>query len=145
MIKLKLLSISILAIIVLSSIIANQPAHASTKNKPLPIKKVRVRSYQNRTLKVTWKKTRGADGYQIYRYEPKKKKFVKAGEVEAGKKAWISPKVKKKQTYKVRAFRKNGRKKCMGNSVMRSVRFFIRSKRKRLMPGGLYQALLIRN
>ena len=93
---------------------ANQPAHAATKNKTISMKKVRVKNYKGNRLKVTWKKTAGVDGYQIYRYVKKKKKFEKAGEVDAGQKEWLSPKVKKKQTYKVRAFRKKGKKKVYG-------------------------------
>ena len=125
----------ILGLFSLSTLIVNQSIHAAVKTKPLPIKKVRVRSYQNRTLKVTWKKTRGADGYQIYRYEPKKKKFVKAGEVEAGKKAWISPKVKKKQTYKVRAFRKNGRKIVYGKFSYEVSAIFYKKQAKKVNAG----------
>ncbi len=119
----------------LLALILNHLAYAEAKIKPLPIKKVRVRSYQNGTLKVTWKKTRGADGYQIYRYEPKKKKFVKAGEVEAGKKAWISPKVKKKQTYKVRAFRKNGRKIVYGKFSYEVSAIFYKKQAKKVNAG----------
>ncbi len=125
----------ILGMICLSVIIVHQSAYATTKTKPLPIKKVRIRSYQNRTLKVTWKKTKGADGYQIYRYEPKKKKFVKAGEVGVGKKAWISPKVKKKQTYKVRAFRKNGRKKVYGKFSYEVSAIFYKKQAKKVNAG----------
>ncbi len=122
-------------VLFVSFILTNQTAHAATKTKPLSIKKVRVRSYQNGTLKVTWKKTKGADGYQIYRYESKKKKFVKAGEVEAEKKAWISPKVKKKQTYKVRAFRKNGRKKVYGKFSYEVSAIFYKKQAKKVNAG----------
>lgn len=66
------LTLFIPGLFLLSVIITSESAHAASKISSLPIKKVRVRSYQNRTLKVTWKKTAGADGYQIYRYEPKK-------------------------------------------------------------------------
>ena len=133
-------------VLFLSFFLANQPAYAATKDKPLPIKKVRVRSYQNRTLKVTWKKTKGADGYQIYRYEPKKKKFVKAGEVGAEKKAWISPKVKKKQSYKVRAFRRNGREKVYGRfSYEVSAIFYMKQAKKvnagKVIPSCTYKKL----
>ena len=98
----------------LSVIAVNEPAHAATQNKALPMKKVRAKSYKGDRLKVTWKKTKGADGYQIYRYAAKKKKFVKAGEADAGQREWTSPKGKKEQTYKVRAFRKKGKKKVYG-------------------------------
>ena len=98
----------------LSITTVNQPAHAATKNKTISIKKVRVKSYKGSRLKVTWKKTAGADGYQIYRYVTKIKKFEKTGEVDAGQREWISPKEKKKQTYKVRAYQKKGKKKVYG-------------------------------
>ena len=130
-----IMALTMVDIFYLSVFKINQPVKTEAKTKPLSIKKVRVRSYQNRTLKVTWKKIRGADGYQIYRYEPKKKKFVKAGEVEAGKKAWISPKVKKKQTYKVRAFRKNGRKKVYGKFSYEVSAIFYKKQAKKVNAG----------
>ena len=126
---------TIVGISCLSAITVNQSIQAATKIKPLPIKKVRVRSYQNRTLKVTWKKTAGADGYQIYCYEPKKKKFVKAGEVGAKKREWVSPKVKKEQTYKVRAFFKSGRKKVYGKFSYEVSAIFYKKQAKKVNAG----------
>lgn len=125
----------IFSIFSISLIIENQSAYAKTKTNKLFIKKVRVRSYQNRTLKVTWKKTAGADGYQIYRYEPKKRKFVKAGEVGAKKREWVSPKVKKEQTYKVRAFCKSGRKRVYGKFSYEVSAIFYKKQAKKVNAG----------
>ena len=127
--------LTLLDVLILSFFIVNQPAHAASKISSLSIKKVRVRSYQNRTLKITWKKTTGADGYQIYRYEPKKRKFVKAGEVGAKKREWVSPKVKKEQTYKVRAFCKSGRKRVYGKFSYEVSAIFYKKQAKKVNAG----------
>ena len=85
-------------------------AQAKTSVLPSPVK-VRAKSCQEKRLKLTWKKVKGASGYQIYRYKAKAKKFVKV--VSVGKKilSWESGKTSKKQTYRIRAYKKKGKKK----------------------------------
>ena len=82
-------------------------SQAKSANLPTPVK-VRAKSCQEERLKLTWKKVKGASGYQIYRYHAKTKTFLKVTTV--GKKTlfWKSRKTHKKQTFKIRAFKKKG-------------------------------------
>lgn len=65
---------------------------------------VRARSYKAKRIKITWNGVAGADGYQVY--QKRKTKFVKAADLKANKKKWISPRTKSYQTYMVRAYKK---------------------------------------
>jgi hypothetical protein len=59
-------------------------------------------------LKLTWHKVQGADGYQVLRYDSKKKKYVSVAVIKNGAAVgWVNKKLKtgKKYTYKVRSFR----------------------------------------
>ena len=84
--------------------------NAKTITLPVPLK-VRAKSCQEKRLKLTWKRVKGASGYQIYQYRAKAKKFVKT--VSVGKKvlSWKSRITSKKQTFKIRAYKKKGSKK----------------------------------
>ena len=84
--------------------------NAKTITLPVPLK-VRAKSCQEKRLKLTWKRVKGASGYQIYQYRAKVKKFVKT--VSVGKKvlSWKSRITSKKQTFKIRAYKKKGSKK----------------------------------
>ena len=73
--------------------------------------KVRVRSSESKKLKVTWKKVKKADGYQIYEYKKSNKKFKKVADVDGKTRSWKSGNTKKVHTYKVRAYKKSGKKK----------------------------------
>lgn len=48
---------------------------------------------------------------QIYEYKKSNKKFVKAADVGSKAKSWKSRNTKREHTYKVRAYRKIGKKK----------------------------------
>ena len=73
--------------------------------------KVRVRSSESKKLKVTWKKVKKADGYQIYEYKKGNKKFKKVADIDGKTSSWKSGNTKKVHTYKVRAYKKSGKKK----------------------------------
>ncbi len=73
--------------------------------------KVRVRSSESKKLKVTWKKVKKADGYQIYEYKKSNKKFKKVADVDGKTRSWKSQNTKKVHTYKVRAYKKSGKRK----------------------------------
>ena len=88
------------------------PAYASAKTSPLPAPvKVRAKSCQEKRLKLTWKKVKGASGYQIYQYKAKTKKFVKTASVGKKLLSWKSRKTSKKLTFKIRAYKKKDSKK----------------------------------
>ena len=72
--------------------------------------KVRVTSSQQERLKLTWKKVKGADGYQIYEYKAKTDKYEKVASVEKGVTSWKNGRNMKKHTYKIRAYKKKGKK-----------------------------------
>lgn len=58
-------------------------------------------------VKITWKKTEGAKGYQVYRAVKKNGKYTKVATVKSGKVSYTDKKLKKGKTYyyKVRAYR----------------------------------------
>ena len=88
------------------------PPVIQAKTSPLPAPvKVRAKSCQEKRLKLTWKKVKGASGYQIYQYKAKVKKFVKTASVGEKTLLWKSAKTSKKQTFKIRAYKKKGSKK----------------------------------
>ncbi len=87
---------------------------ASAKNIETPQNLV-VQRYRNRALKLQWKEVKKADGYRVYRYSKKSKKYVKIKTIYHRQKTkWIDQglKLHKQYKYKVAAFKKvNGRKK----------------------------------
>lgn len=69
------------------------------------------------SAKVSWKKTTGAQGYEIYKCETKNGTYTYAGKAKGGSKTSYT--VKKLQSgvkyyFKVRAYRKSGSKICYG-------------------------------
>ncbi len=89
---------------------ATSYSQAKSISLPAPVK-VRAKSCQEKRLKLTWKKVKGASGYQIYQYKAKVKKFVKTASVGEKTLLWKSAKTSKKQTFKIRAYKKKGSKK----------------------------------
>ena len=85
-------------------------SQAKAVTLPAPVK-VRAKSCQEKRLKLTWKKVKGASGYQIYQYKAKVKKFVKTASVGKKVLSWKSRKTSKKLTFKIRAYKKKGSKK----------------------------------
>ncbi len=96
---------NLIAIFLLPTVI-----QAKAVTPPVPVK-VRAKSCQEKRLKLTWKKVKGASGYQIYQYKAKVKKFVKTASVGEKTLLWKSAKTSKKQTFKIRAYKKKGSKK----------------------------------
>ncbi|MCH5266507.1 MAG: hypothetical protein J1F02_11445 [Lachnospiraceae bacterium] len=68
---------------------------------------VRARSHNGKQLKLIWKTVPKADGYHIYQYSGKKKKYRRVAEVQAPVTSWLSQKTKKLTKYKMRAYRYN--------------------------------------
>lgn len=87
------------------------PAQLQAKEKVPAPTKVRARSSESKKLKVTWNNVKKADGYQIYEYKKNGKKFKKAADVGSKVTAWKSRNTKAVHIYKVRAYKRAGKKK----------------------------------
>ena len=97
--------------ILLLGIFISLPAQVQAKTKITTPTKVRARSSESKKLKVTWKKVKKADGYQIYEYKKSNNKFKKVADVGVKTRSWKSGNTKKVHTYKVRAYKKSGKRK----------------------------------
>ncbi len=97
--------------VVLFCLVIWKPLSVQAKTKIKTPAKVRVRSSESKKLKVTWKKVKKADGYQIYEYKKGNKKFKKVADMDGKTSSWKSRNTKKVNTYKVRAYKKSGKKK----------------------------------
>ena len=76
-----------------------------------------VKSVNYNTLKITWKKVTGAQGYELYRSTSSKKGFKRIKTITSGSKVTFTDKDKKLGTayyYKVKAYRKVNGKKVYG-------------------------------
>lgn len=86
--------------------------------KPAKVKKPTVTNSSKKTLKVTWKKIKGATGYEVYRATEKNGtyKLVKALKGES-KVTYTNKNLKKGKTfyYKVRAYKQVGNEKIYGD------------------------------
>ncbi len=80
---------------------------------PANTKKVTAKQDGKQRVKVTWKKAKGATGYDIYRSTKKNKGFVKIAKVSASKQAYVDTKVKSNKTYYYKVVTK---KKALGSS-----------------------------
>lgn len=88
------------------------PVVSKAKKVTLPVPaKVRVRSNKQERLKLTWKKVKGADGYQIYQYKAKNDQYEKIASVDKRATSWKSGRTLQKHTYKIRAYKKKGKRK----------------------------------
>ena len=96
--------------VVLFFLVIWKPLSVQAKTKINTPTKVRVRSSESKKLKVTWKKVKKADGYQIYEYKKGNKKFKKVADVDGKTRLWKSQNTKKVHTYKVRAYKKSGKR-----------------------------------
>lgn len=94
-----------------------------------------------KTAKITWKKTKGAQGYEIYRSESSGGPYVKAGTAKGGGKTSFTAKKLKtgvKYYFKVRAYRKSGSKKHYSNFSVPKPETFTEGQRLYfLFPGGV--------
>lgn len=68
------------------------------------VSKLKVKTINSDTLKLTWKKVKGASGYEVYRYNKVKKVYRKIADVKKHSFKNNNLKANKKYTYKVRAY-----------------------------------------
>jgi hypothetical protein len=82
--------------------------------KPGAVKKTKAVSKKSKTCVVSWKKTKGADGYEVYMATSKKGKYKKIGQTK--KVTLTKKKLKKGKTcyFKVRAYKTYKGKKTYG-------------------------------
>ncbi len=106
--------------------------------------KVSVKSAKcasEKTAKVAWKKTKGAQGYEVYRSESLNGSYVRAGTVKGGSKTSYTAKKLKpgiKYYFKVRAYRKSGSKKHYSEFSAPKLETFTEGQRLYfLFPGGV--------
>ncbi len=85
------------------------------KSKKIKMGRIKVKNKKRKRVKVSWKKLSKVTGYQI-QYSVNKK-FKKAKNVSTKKGNYTIKKLKKKKTYyiRVRAYKKNGKKKIYGS------------------------------
>ena len=102
--------ISLICYTILISLAVLVSLSTQAKAKVTTPTKVRVRSSESKKLKVTWKKVKKADGYQIYEYKKGNKKFKKVADVDGKTRSWESQNTKKVHTYKVRAYKTSGKR-----------------------------------
>lgn len=84
-----------------------------------------ARKASRTSIRLSWTKTSGARGYQIYKYSPSKKKYVKAATKSYRVCGTTNKKLKRhrKHYYKIRAYRiVNGKYVYSGFSTVKSVR-----------------------
>lgn len=104
---------SILLFIAISCVNYNTVTYANTMKKEAP-ENVVVKRNKNKELKIKWSKVKDADGYRIYRYSHKKKKYVKIKTIyNRNKTSWINKELKlhKVYKYKVASFELHKKKK----------------------------------
>lgn len=104
---------SILATTVPTSI-SSASGKATTFHSKKKVKKLRKTKVSSRSVRLKWRKTKGASGYQIYRATSRKGTFHKIATTR--KNNLINKKLKPGKTYfyKVRAFRSIKKKKIVG-------------------------------
>lgn len=115
------------------------PVASKAKKITLPAPaKVRVRSNRQERLKLTWKKVKGADGYQIYQYKAKNDQYEKAVSVGKETTSWKSGRTLKKHIYKIRAYKKKGKKKIYSKFSYEVSAIPYRKNAKRVNAGSIY-------
>lgn len=99
---------------------------STIKATPAQVKLTKAESTKKKQVKVTWKKSSGVSGYEVYRSTSKKGKFTKVSTVKNAKKTtFLDKKVSSKKTYyyKVRAYKTVKGKKVYGAySVVKKVK-----------------------
>lgn len=112
----------ILACIMISSILFTAApvslSHASGKTNTFrfkaKVKKLRKTKVNSRSVRLKWRKTKGASGYQIYRATSRKGHFRKIATTRKNRLTNKKLKPGKTYFYKVRAFRSVKKKKIVG-------------------------------
>lgn len=95
---------------------SENPGNTAVK-KPAKVKKVTAKA-KKRTAVISWKKVKGASGYEVYRSTKKNGKYKKIKTIKkAGTVRFTDKKLKKgfAYYYKVRAYRKTAVAKVYGN------------------------------
>lgn len=92
------------------------PADSLAAAKPAKVKGVKATSVKTTSMKIRWKKAKRAKGYRLYKYDSKTKKYKKVKTTK--KRSYTVKKLKagKKYSFKVRAYRKSGKKTIWGKS-----------------------------
>lgn len=89
----------------------------TTTTSPLKVKNVKVDNRTTSSITLSWDKVSRAEGYKIYRYNSKNKKYELLDEVEGNAKTtYIDKKLEsgKNYSYKVRAYKKIGKYTYLG-------------------------------
>lgn len=76
--------------------------------KPGKPAKLKISSYGDKSIKLSWNKVTGASGYYVYKYDDKAKEYVKLGTVKSGGTTSYTAKnltSGTKYTFKVQAYR----------------------------------------
>lgn len=97
----------VIAVLVGFSILMPVEVSAASKvaSKPGQVKSLKVSSKSYSSLKISWKKVKGAKGYQVYRASSKNGKYKKVKTTRSS--SWTNSKLTtgKKYYYKVRAYK----------------------------------------
>jgi hypothetical protein len=87
-------------VIILMGVNCNTATYANSTKKEAPTNVV-VKQYKNKKLKVKWKKVQHADGYRIYKYSKKKKKYITVKTIyNNDKTSWRDEDLKYHRVYK---------------------------------------------
>ena len=101
------------------------PGNTAVK-KPAKVKKVTAKA-KKRTAVISWKKVKGASGYEVYRSTKKNGKYAAVKTINKGKTVTFTNKnLKKGKTYyyKVRAYKVVSGKKVYGKfSTIKKIKF----------------------
>lgn len=112
----KMISLLFLAAVISCSLSKNVMA----KSKPVkPPENVSVWMKSPTSLKIKWNKAENADGYIIYKYNKKAKKYVRVHTAKKNQRSWVDKKLKtgKIYQYKVASYKRvKGKKKLSRKS-----------------------------
>ncbi|MBQ4155382.1 MAG: BNR-4 repeat-containing protein, partial [Clostridia bacterium] len=103
----QIIALALIGIFTFSPVLAN--AKVSVK-RPARVKSVSAKALSKSTIKISWKKVKGAKGYKIYRSTAKNKKFKL---IKTTKRTYFKNsklKSNKKYFYKVKAYKTKGKK-----------------------------------
>lgn len=113
----------------------------ATKKKLAKVSCKSAKCMSEKTAKITWKQTKGAHGYEVYRSESSGDPYVKAGTVKGGANTSFTAKKLKtgvKYYFKVRAYHKSGSKKYYSEFSAPKAETFTEGQRLYfLFPGGV--------
>lgn len=105
----KQLITGLLALLIAFTAVLAVPEVAEAAVKVNPVSNVKTKSASSSSIKITWKKAKGVNGYKIYRAAKKDGKYVEIKNIKNAKTtSFINQKVLTGKTYyyKVRAYKK---------------------------------------